>query len=98
MGYINNRENKLHYAYSVQRWKTHSHHLQQLFEVSAVLETFCQSLSTSNTNVVVHKTACEQQYIHVLVSQSYFRIFCMCLLYVKIKITKKFEHSNISQC
>ena len=39
------------------------HHLQKLFEVSAMLETFCQSLSTSITYLVAHKTAhvCEQQ-------------------------------------
>ena len=35
-------------------------HLPQLLKVSAVLETFCQSLSTIITNVVIIKTACEQ--------------------------------------
>ena len=35
-------------------------HLLQLLKVSAVLETFCQSLSTSITNPVMTETACEQ--------------------------------------
>ena len=37
-----------------------TYHLQKLPEVSAVLETFYQSLSTNNTNVVVHETVFKQ--------------------------------------
>ena len=37
-------------------------HLLQLLKVSAVSETFCQSLSTIITNVVMIKTTCEYMY------------------------------------
>ena len=36
--------------------------LLQLLKLSAVLETFCQSLSTIITNAVTTKTACGQMY------------------------------------
>ena len=37
-------------------------HLLQLLKLSAVLKTFCQSLSTIITNAVTIKTVCEQMY------------------------------------
>ena len=46
-------------------------HLFLGLKVSAMLETFCQSLSTSNTNVVPRETACilcEQQNILTIIT------------------------------
>ena len=103
MGYINNQENKLHYAYSAQRWKTHitynnSLRLVQCWRPSARAWAPATPMLLSirlhvNSNTYMYLLVNHTVMVQIFVI--YFAVhFCVC----EIKKLRKFEHLNFSQC